>query len=58
MGTRMKPKKYSKPIVVRLDPEDEKILAQIARADSRTVASIFRQSVKEYIVKRIGSMNP
>lgn len=54
----MKPKKYSKPIDVRLDPEDERILAQIARAESRTVASIFRQAVREYIVKRIGAKNP
>jgi predicted transcriptional regulator len=54
----MKPKKYSKPIVVRLDPKDADTLSEIAANECRTVASIFRQAVKEYIVKRIGSMNP
>lgn len=50
----MPPKKRYDPLVIRLEPDDVRLLAQIARAESRSVASLIRLAVREYLVRRLG----
>lgn len=50
----MPAKKRYAPLVIRLEPDDVRLLAQIARAESRSVASLIRLAVREYLVRRLG----
>ena len=53
----MKSKKYEKAILIRVCRSDYDKIKQVADTEDRSVASLFRESVKKYIKRKRGVNN-